>query len=241
MGEVVIARRGQKRIRSEECEVLRVASLRWCVEPQQEHVVLADGTELYLRRTEVRGVFTARGTRGTALTLMAQCPTCRRAARVLRKPYGTQQWGCRRCLPLIYPAQRRSGWHKGQANRKPSTWHLAAIGDEQRKIARMLALPCWPPQKIIWDRSQLQPDRKLPQERKTALTDRLEALETLRIMTCATAFGSRFGISELAKPTTHLPPIKLVISTTQWAVNESWRRRRGQSPELATITLKTDT
>lgn len=217
------ARKGRKRIRSEECEILKVASLSSCVAGHQDWVVLDDGTKLDLCRAEVRGVFAAQGKRGTGLTLMAHCPSCSRAARVLRKPYGAQQWGCRRCLPLIYPAQRRSGWHKGRVNRKPSTWALAAIRDEQRRVARMLALQCWPPRSIIWDRSQLQPTRRLQEDRKVALIDRLEALETLRVMTCAAAFSSRYGITIISTPARHLLTLEQIKTTTQWALQENWR------------------
>ena len=71
--ESITAEVPSKRIRSEECEVLRVASLRAFAPPYQDEVMLSDGTMLGLHRAEVRGVFTSGGTRGTATTLMAHC------------------------------------------------------------------------------------------------------------------------------------------------------------------------
>jgi hypothetical protein len=200
-----------------------VASLRSCVEPHHERVVLADGTELDLRRAEVRGAFAQRGTRGTASTLIAHCPSCRRVVRVLRKPYGAQQWGCRGCLPLIYPAQRRSGWHKGRAKRKPSTWKLAAIKEEQRRIARLLKLEHWPPEAITWDRSHLQATRRLQTERREALIDRLDALEHQRVHIYGLIFINRYGITIDKELKNHKDVAQQILNCTRWAVQENWR------------------
>jgi hypothetical protein len=217
----------KKRIRTEDCEVLRVASLRSCVQPHEDEVVLGDGTRLDLHRAQVKGVFTAGGTRGTATTLMAYCPSCGTTARVLRKPCSLQRWGCRRCLELIYPAQRRSGWHKGRVKRKPTTWRLSAICTEQRRIARLLGLECWPPQSILWECSQLRPSRPLRRERTEALMQRLDALEDLRVLICGVAISYRYGMEVSPQLNQFLIMPERSLTLTQWALHENWRR--GQS------------
>jgi len=214
----------RKRIRSEECEVLRVASLRSCVQPNEDVVVLGDGTRLCLYRAEVRGVFTSAGTRGTATSLMAHCPSCGRRSRILRKPFGLKRWGCRVCLDLIYPAQRRSGWHKGRVKRKPTTWRLAAICEEQRRIARLLKLQCWPPTQLNWEALDLSPKRNLNQTRVDALLTRLDALENLRVMLCARAVRRVFGIEATTSWDGHTNALESLLLSTKWAMYEHWRQ-----------------
>jgi hypothetical protein len=204
--------------------MLRVASLRSYVQPHEDEVVLGDGTRLDLHRAQVKGVFTAGGTRGTATTLMAYCPSCGTTARVLRKPCSLQRWGCRRCLELIYPAQRRSGWHKGRVKRKPTTWRLSAICEEQRRIARLLGLHCWPPHSILWERSQIRPARCLRRERKEALVERLDALEDLRVLICGVAIRNRYGMEVSPQPDHFLLMAQRSLALTQWALQENWRR-----------------
>jgi hypothetical protein len=149
----------------------------------------------------------------------------------LRKPYGAQKWGCRGCLPLIYPAQRRSGWHKGRANRKPSTWKLDAIRDEQQQIAAYLRLETWPPNTIAWGHSELNATRRLKNSRREALMDRLAALESLRISILASWLSSRFGIEISSNSGNYLENAENNIKTTKWAKQENWRRKRPQSPQ----------
>jgi hypothetical protein len=214
----------KKRIRSEDCEVLRVASLRTWVQPHDDEVVLGDGTRLDLHRAQVRGVFAAGGTRGTATTLMAYCPSCGTTARVLRKPFSLQRWGCRRCLDLIYPAQRRSGWHKGRIKHKPKTWRLSAICTEQRRIARLLGLQCWPPAQMNWGASDLAPKRHLNQTRIDALLTRLDALENIRVMSCATAMRRALGIEAISSWDGHTNALESLLLSTKWAMYEHWRQ-----------------
>jgi hypothetical protein len=213
-----------KRIRTEECEVLRVASLRSCVQPHENEVHLNDGTRLVLCRAQIKGVFAADGTRGTASTLMVHCPSCDRTARMLRKPYGIEHWGCRRCLPLIYPAQRRSGWQKGRFKHKPTTWKLAAICKEQKRITRLLDLQNWPPEKLTWDLSDLVPRRHLNPTRMDSLLTRLDALEHLRVRTYATALHRVFGIETTCSWDSQHSALQRLLLSTRWAMHEHWRQ-----------------
>jgi hypothetical protein len=88
----------------------------------------------------------------------------------------------------------------------------------------MLALQCWPPQALLWNRSHLQPTRRLQEERKVALVHRLDALETLRVMTCVAAFTSRYRIGEFATPNRQMLAAEEIKTSTQWALQEGWRR-----------------
>ena len=215
---------GRRCIRTEETERLAVADLRRAVVRFAHQVQLEDGTLLQLCWREVRGVFSSGSSRGTGITVVAKCPSCGAHARVLRKVSGQRHWGCRSCINLIYTAQRRSGGHKGRVKRKPVTWRLAAISDEQRHIAKLLGLTCWPPQAIAWERSQLMPGRRLQPVRIEALMDRIDALENLRVMICGIAISNRFAIGPAVEPRHPLLAAKQILASTHWAIHENWRR-----------------
>lgn len=195
-------------------------------------LILTDGTPLHLRWREMKGVFTSSGHRGTAMALVGVCPSCDREVRVLRKARSWGVWGCRRCLNLIYPSQRRSGGHKSQLKRKPSTWHIAAICDEQKKIAMLLGLPSWPPEAIMWDRGQLKPARPLSSPRREALLSRIDALENLRIYGWHEAMVHRYGISRISKEFMMVAQSSHQLAHTRWAMRESWRANQQPPPPV---------
>jgi len=219
----------RRRLRIEDTDCLAISDLRPLVERDTMTLILADGTPLHLRWREIKGVFTSSGHRGTAKVLVGVCPSCDRDVRVLRKARSWGLWGCRRCLNLIYPSQRRPGGHKSHLKRKPSTWHIAAICDQQTKIAKLLALPSWPPDSLAWDRWKLMPARPLSTLRREALLNRLEALETLRISIWCQVWEQRYGILSTAKSSRAVAQSAHRLALTRWAMRENWRPK-GKAP-----------
>jgi hypothetical protein len=213
---------GRLRIRTEDTERLSVADLRPGVAPHAQQTQLSDGTLLELYWQELRGVFQPGGGRGRGYSLRAVCPSCGHCARVLRKVQGESSWGCCRCLPLIQPSQRRSGCHKGRRKCKPTTWRLRQLSDQQAQVAKLLGLQCWPPPMAAWERSHLHPTRRLRERRREALLARIDALETLRVITLGIALSNRIGIDVAADSSRHVLAAQGILSSTRWALQDSW-------------------
>jgi hypothetical protein len=168
------------RPRAEDCPRLRSTSLRPLVAPDATRHQLPDGTELELRWRAVKGCFG----NGEGRALLVACPICNANARVLYRPEGNP-WGCWQCHPLSWRSHRRSGARRGRP--KPLSWETARIEAEQRRIADLLGLACWPPERLIWSWHSLLSERRRPgapalrRTRELALCQRACALETLRI------------------------------------------------------------
>ena len=168
-----------RRHSAEHCERLNATTLRALVPPEAAAHTLADGTQLRLIWQPVRGCFG-----GDGVALRVACPGCAAACRVLYRPAG-RSWGCWRCHPLSWRSHRRSGSRRGRP--KPTSWKLDQISAEQRRIADLLGLASWPPQRLIWSWRTLplearRPDApRLSPEREQALRRRVCALETLRV------------------------------------------------------------
>ena len=213
---------GRLRIRTEDCERLAVSSLRPAVELHAPQTQLSDGSVLKLRWQELRGVFQPGGGRGIGYSLRAVCPGCGHGARVLYKSPWDPCWGCWQCLPLIRPSQRRSGCHKGRRKCKPTSWRLRQLSYQQEQVATLLGLQCWPPPMAAWERSQLHPTRRLRQRRREALLDRIDALETLRVIALGVALSNRFGIEAALDSSRHVLAAQRILASTRWALQDSW-------------------
>jgi hypothetical protein len=216
------AKPGRLRIRTEDTERLAVAELRQAVAPHARETQLSDGTVLELHWQQLRGVFQPGGGRGIGYSLRAVCPSCGHCARVLRKVHGESTWGCCHCLPLIQRSQRRSGCHKGRRKCKPTTWRLSQLSDQQAQVAKLLGLQCWPPPMAAWERSQLQPTRRLRQQRREALLDRIDALETMRVITLGITLTNRIGFDVAADSSRLVLAVQRILASTRWALQESW-------------------
>lgn len=214
---------------AEHCERISVSDLRPLVEPGTEHHALADGTRLQLRWAAVRGCFGGR--EGRALVL--RCPGCQAHARVLWRPPGAD-WRCWRCQPISHRSHRRPGARRGRP--KPVRWRVAQICAEQRKIADLLGLASWPPQRLLWDYRSLglearRPDApRLSSEREWALTLRIDALENMRLALLLPQIDA--SLRELGQGLPEWPELergvagsRRVVRATAWAM-----RRPAQDP-----------
>lgn len=212
---------------AEHCDRISVSDLRRLVEPGAEGHRLADGTALQLRWAAVRGCFGGR--EGRALVM--RCPGCQAHARVLWRPPGAD-WRCWRCQPISHRSHRRPGARRGR--RKPVRWRVAQIAAEQRRIADLLGLASWPPQRLLWDYRSLglearRPDApRLSSEREWALTLRLDALENMRLALLLPQIDA--SLRELGQGLPEWPELergvagsRRVVRATAWAV-----RRRAQ-------------
>jgi hypothetical protein len=210
-----------RRPKAEECLRITGAGVRPFVEPGALRHRLNDGTALVLRWSTVRGCY---GGQGTALCL--GCPVCSHTVRVLRQPPG-ESWSCRNCRPVSYPSHRRSGAQRGI--QKPISWRIAQVSDEQQRIAEMLGLGHWPPERVLWGLPDLQTASRMPDaprlsvERRNALERRLNALEDIRICTFAPLVlrkGKALGvITEVATAAErYLSTAKEELATTRWAM-----------------------
>lgn len=209
---------------AEHCERLSVTDLRPLVEPGAERHTLADGTPLELRWAVVRGCFGGR--EGRALVL--RCPGCRAYARVLWRPHGAD-WSCWRCQPISHRSHRRSGSRAGR--RKPASWHVDRIREEQQRIAELLALEHFPPRPLVWGLPELEavprlPGARLCPERDRALLLRLDALETLRVAVVLPGIAQQLdGWEEEPPDLSALPRLRSRAEQMERATR--WAMRRG--------------
>lgn len=214
---------------AEHCERISVTDLRPLVEPGAERHTLADGTRLQLRWAAVRGCFGGR----EGLALVLRCPGCQAHARVLWRPPGAY-WRCWRCQPISHRSHRRPGARRGRP--KPVRWRVAQICAEQRKIADLLGLQHWPPQRILWSWKTLglearRPDApRLSSEREWALTLRIDALENMRLALLLPQIDA--SLRELGQGLPEWPELergvagsRRVVRATAWAM-----RRPAQDP-----------
>lgn len=232
-----------RRPRAADCERLTVGDLRPLVEPGADHHRLADGTELALGWRPVQGCFGGRGGRA----LLAICPICTAEARVLWRPPGSG-WGCWRCHPISHPSHRRSGSRAGRP--KPPRWERQRIGAEQCRIADLLGLTQWPPERLLWDWRTLLvaprwPDApELSVHRELALCRRACALETLRVGLFLPSINAELGA--LGK---ELPPwpgmagqvaaAHRVLATTRWAMRRPAGDPRSRKPDARSAVAPT--
>lgn len=218
----------RRRPRAEDCDRLTAAGLRPLLETDASHYRLADGTTLKLLWVPVRGGF---GDGGMALGVA--CPGCSARVTVLRRPPG-EGWSCWRCRPVSHPSHRRSGNSKGKS--KPRTWQLDRILTEQRQIVGLLGFAVWPPARLFWNSRDLEAIPRLSKaprfspNRRLALMQRLDALESLRLATLLPAVRreiERLG-GDPAKP---LPPFNWVAQAERTLTETSWAmRRQGHDP-----------
>lgn len=229
------------RPRAEHCRRLALADLRPLVEPPAAAIALGDGTELGLRWGPARGCYGGRP--GRALLLL--CPSCGRACRVLWSPPAAP-WACGLCHRISYRSHRRPGAHKGC--RKPLRWHREAIHAEQRRCAELLGLARFPPDRLIWGlrdllAAPLRPDAPRQHwRRRLALLQRLNALESLRVLShfpAVDALARVVGMPELGEPEGLREGAEAVVHRTGWAVRRGPRdprtTRGGRSPAAAGI------
>lgn len=218
------------RPRAEDCDRLTAASLRPQVPAGAPSHCLPDGTALALRWAPVRGCY---GTQEGQALLIA-CPCCSRPARVLWCPPGTG-WGCWRCRPVSHRSHRRPGGRRHR--RKPPAWHLERICSEQDQVAELLGLAPtgrrgWRPQRLLWQLIDIQTAERRPDaprisaRRRDALERRIDALETMRMLTAlATCPVQLVGPSEttpkLMKAYAHLE-----LEETAWAMRRPARDPR---------------
>jgi hypothetical protein len=205
-------------LRVEDTEVLRIADYRPQLQVGARSVVI-DGQLLDLRWMRVKNPVLEARTGSAAWRLYALCPACGKSARLLRRQRGAKGWSCVKCLRVIYPSQRRSGNGNRKGGPKPARsiafrWQL-----QQERVARLLGLPQWPPQKLLWSVGDLTPQRPMSRHRRHALLMRLEALENLRIGALA---GAGVLKSAGGPPTPGSPAVSaLTLRDTQWALRES--------------------
>lgn len=224
-----------RRPRAEHCERLAAGELRALVEPGSGQHRLADGTLLELRWSRCRGCFG--GVDAWALAL--GCPLCSATCRVLWRPPAAG-WGCWRCHPLSYRSHRRPGARAGRG--KPPRWHLAQLSAEQLRIADLVGLVHWPPEKLLWGRRDLAaaprwPDApQLSPERERALLLRLEALALLRVAVLVPTLQT--DLAELgADLQAELKPQKAaanrVLAATRWALRRPAGDPRSRRQQLS--------
>lgn len=168
-----------QRPRAENCRRLTIGALRPQVEVGTDRHRLADGTELKLLWRPLHNCYG-----GNGWALLVGCPCCSKPSRVLWQPPG-MSWGCPACRPVSHRSHRRPGSRAGQG--KPVGWKLAQLEAEQRRIADLLGLEQWPPDRLLWGMEDLrtaprQADRpRLLPHRDRALRLRLNALDCIRI------------------------------------------------------------
>lgn len=209
----------RRRPRAEDCERIRTGDLRPLVAAGARSHCLADGTQLALGWVPVRGCWGGNG--GLALALA--CPQCSASVRQLWRPPG-QGWGCWRCHGISHRSHRRSGARRGR--RKPASWHLERIREEQRRVADLLGLASWPPQRILWRRSDLEqaPRRsgapRISRDRRDALLLRLDLLESIRFGECLPLLEKVTGDKTAQKDPIRLmaQQARILLSSTDWAV-----------------------
>jgi hypothetical protein len=188
------------------------------------HVTIADGARLALCWREVKGAFAKGGGRGTAMSLLAYCPTCGATARSLLRPAGEAAWRCCSCTAVTYRCQRRPGNSKGK--NKPLSYEMARLTAQQDRIACMLALRAWPPRKLMWSAAELEPTRKLQPERMAALLARLDAVEALRLLVLQrqlSILGA--SVTEPIVSPEQEAALHRLMAATKWALRDGWRRR----------------
>lgn len=221
-----------RRPRAEACDRLTAASLRPLLVPEAPACTLPGGQLAGLEWRPVRGCY---GGRGRAL--LVRCPDCSAPSRVLWRPPG-RGWGCWRCCPVSHPSHRRPGWH---GRGKPSGWQLDQIEAEQERIAPLLGLPtgaglrrgwrsCLP---LLWSLGHLQTAPRAPGaprlswRRREALQERLDALESLRILGVIEAcpFRDRLNPPGDERPALLAAYCRATLYLTDWAM-----RRPTQDP-----------
>jgi hypothetical protein len=209
------------RPRAERCRRLALVDVRPLVEPPADAVALRDGTELELRWGPAHGCYGGRP--GRALLLV--CPSCRRSCRVLWSPPAAP-WACGLCHRISYRSHRRPGARKGRP--KPMRWHREAIHREQYRCVDLLGLAQYPPNRLIWTmrdlfEAELRPDPpRLAWRRRLALLQRLDALESLRVLTHAPGIAALCrqvgSTADLSPPEGLRERAEEVIHRTGWAV-----------------------
>lgn len=229
---------------AEHCHRLALADVRPLVEHPAAAVTLGDGTELALRWGPARGCYGGRDGRA----LLLACPSCGRSCRVLWRP-PAEGWACCLCHRLSYSSHRRPGARKGSP--KPMRWRRDAIHREQYRCAELLGLARFPPDRLIWGlrdlgTAPLRPDApRLSWRRRLALMHRLDALESLRVLTHVPDVDAliRDMGRELAPPPDGMGErAAAVMHRTGWAVRrgpcDPRTARGGRSLSAAEITPK---
>lgn len=228
-----------RRPRAEACDRLTAASLRPSLAPEATACTLPGGQLAGLEWRPVRGCY---GGRGRAL--LVRCPDCAAPSRVLWRPPG-RGWGCWACRPVSHPSHRRPGTHRrrrpsGRSSRKPRAWGRQQLADQQARIARLLGLPfgmgrrgwrsCLP---LVWGLRDLRavplsPDApRLSHRRREALRERLDALESLRVLEVIAAcpFRDRLSPPGDEQPRLLAAYCRATLYLTEWAM-----RRPGRDP-----------
>lgn len=217
-----------KRHRAEDCDRLALGTVRSLVQPGDEVAALGDGTTLALRWGVARGCYGSQPGR----TLLLVCPGCSRSCRVLWQPPG-QRWGCWGCWPLTHRSHRRPGARCGRP--KPLRWQIDRIQSEQRRCAALLGLQQWPPDRLFWGAVDLwlAPRRagapRISHHRQLALIQRLDALETLRILTFLLdlkALSASQGLPAKDPPTGMGERAAAAVRSTDWAMRRGPRDAR---------------
>jgi hypothetical protein len=124
-------------------------------------------------------------------------------------------------------SHRRSG----AAHEKPASWHVAQLDDAQTRAAALLGL-AWPPPglPVAWGMPDLlrvacRPGMpRLSVKRRTALLQRLDALETLRVGALLPGFLA-VGVDAPPLSPAAMALARETVRQTAWAV-----RRPGAKP-----------
>lgn len=169
-----------RRLRTEETEVMRLSAIRKNLLSNDVYAI-TDEVLLKLWWQKIPNVWRKGGLRGIGWTLSTECPNCGALTRLLRRPIGSANWGCRNCLRLIYPSQRRSGNGNRKGGAKPARSIAQRWSLKQQRIAGLLRLEQWPPAKLLWDTSDLSPHPRLSRRRTQTLLWKLLMLDKLRI------------------------------------------------------------
>jgi hypothetical protein len=130
-------------------------------------------------------------------------------------------------------------------------WRLEAIHAEQRRCADLLGLAQYPPSRLIWSLrdlfvAPLRPDApRLAWRRRLALLQRLDALESLRVLSFAPevdGLARLVGMPEQGEPRGLREQAEEVMHRTGWAVRRGPRdprtARGGRSLAAAGIAPK---
>lgn len=229
-----------RRPRAEDCERLAMRDVRAQIQAGDSGVMLADGTSLSLRWRI--GPRCYGGGFGQVPAFVCSCGA---SCVVLRRPPGGS-WSCWRCLPMSFPSHRRSG---GRGGRKPASWHTARWAESSARVADLLGLAQWPPQKLFWAPEDLleaprKPDApRLSERRQRALVERLDALDAVRLI-AALQGSNQVPQAHDANPLNaaqiedFAAAAEARLAATAWAAREtasdprtaSGRRRRQLSP-----------
>lgn len=224
---------GLMRPRAEDCERLGITALRGLLTPGGTACRLPGGEVAAVRWHACRGCY---GRPGRALLVC--CPVCSRPGRVLWRPPG-RGWGCWRCCPVSHPSHRRPGGHRrhrrpGRSSKKPRGWNRQWLEAEQNRIARLLGLPagtgkrrgwrdCLP---LLWNLGHLRAaprahgTPRLSNRRREALEERLDALESLRILDVLAACPFRDLLSPPGdeRPRLLAAYCRATLYLTEWAM-----------------------